>query len=61
MKKSVIVVIGIIYILAIVVVSFFGLQIETFNEIIYVFLFLIIPIFSIKFVSFKPKKKTIKI
>ena len=36
MKKSVIVLIGIIYILAIVVVSFFGLKIETFNETIYV-------------------------
>ena len=36
MKKSVIVVIGIIYVLAIVVVSFFGLKIETFNEIIYI-------------------------
>jgi hypothetical protein len=36
MKKSVIVLIGIIYILAIVVVSFFGLKIETFNETVYV-------------------------
>ena len=36
MKKSVIILIGIIYILAIVVVSFFGLKIETFNETVYV-------------------------
>lgn len=36
MKKAVIILIGIIYILAIVVVSFFGLKIETFNETIYV-------------------------
>ena len=36
MKRSVIVLIGIIYILAIVVVSFFGLKIETFNETKYV-------------------------
>lgn len=36
MKKSVIVLIGVIYVLAIAVVSFFGLQIETFNETIYV-------------------------
>lgn len=35
MKKSVIVLIGVIYILAIVVVSFFGLKIQTFNETIY--------------------------
>lgn len=36
MKKSVIVLIGVIYILAVAVVSFFGLQIDTFNETIYV-------------------------
>ena len=36
MKKSVIVLIGVIYVLAIAIVSFFGLQIETFNETIYV-------------------------
>ena len=36
MKKSVILLIGIIYILAIVVVSFFGLKVETFNETKYV-------------------------
>ena len=36
MKKSVIILIGVIYILAIVVVSFFGLKIETFNETVYV-------------------------
>jgi hypothetical protein len=36
MKKSVIVLIGVIYILAVAIVSFFGLQIETFNETIYV-------------------------
>lgn len=36
MKKSVILLIGVIYILAIVVVSFFGLKVETFNDTIYV-------------------------
>lgn len=36
MKKSVIVMIGVIYVLAIAIVSFFGLQIETFNQTIYV-------------------------
>lgn len=36
MKKSVIILIGVIYILAIVIVSFFGLKIETFNETVYV-------------------------
>lgn len=36
MKKSVIILIGIIYIMAIAIVSFFGLQMETFDETIYV-------------------------
>ena len=36
MKKSVIILIGVIYIMAVVVVSFFGLKIETFNETRYV-------------------------
>lgn len=36
MKKSVIVLIGIIYVIAIAVVSFFGLKIETFNQTVYV-------------------------
>ena len=36
MKKSVIVIIGVIYIMAIAVVSFFGLKIETFNQTTYV-------------------------
>ena len=36
MKKSVIVLIGVIYVLAIAMVSFFGLNIDTFNENIYV-------------------------
>lgn len=36
MKKSVILLIGVIYILAIVVVSFFGLKVETFNDTVYV-------------------------
>lgn len=36
MKKSVIILIGVIYIMAIAVVSFFGLQMEMFNETIYV-------------------------
>lgn len=36
MKKSVIVLIGVIYVMAIAVVSFFGLKIDTLNEVIYV-------------------------
>ena len=36
MKKSVIVLIGIIYIASIALVSFFGLQYKTFNDFIYV-------------------------
>ena len=36
MKKSVIVLIGVIYVIAIAVVSFFGLKIDTLNEVIYV-------------------------
>ena len=36
MKKSVIVLIGVIYIMAIAIVSFFGLKVDTFNETIYV-------------------------
>ncbi len=36
MKKLVIVLIGIIYVIAIAVVSFFGLKIETFNQTVYV-------------------------
>lgn len=36
MKKSVLILIGVIYIMAIAVVSFFGLQMETFNETVYV-------------------------
>ena len=36
MKKSVIILIGVIYVMAIAIVSFFGLKMETFNETIYV-------------------------
>ena len=36
MKKSVIVLIGVIYVMAIAVVSFFGLQIDTLNEVVYI-------------------------
>ena len=36
MKKSVIILIGIIYILSIFAVSFLGLRIESFNQIVYV-------------------------
>lgn len=35
MKKSVVILIGIIYIASIALVSFFGLQFKTFNEIVY--------------------------
>ena len=36
MKKSVIILIGLIYVASIALVSFFGLQFKTFNEVIYV-------------------------
>ena len=36
MKKSVIILIGVIYILAVAIVSFLGLKVDTYNETIYV-------------------------
>lgn len=35
MKKSVVILIGIIYVASIALVSFFGLQFKTFNEVVY--------------------------